>query len=484
MIGATMKTALAILILAPIGLVHRYQADAGKPNSPVPIDPQPRVEYRFNGDMRFGLTVVKDPQGRATSKALTYASDGGTNTTVVRIDGKDAYFGDGAGKWLAKEETIPVDPIWEAPAGKQSVWRTGKLQITQMLQVIPSKQPVELAKGGPRRLLDTLLIRYRIENKNDKVHAVGLRFLLDTMIGNNDGVPFIVPGLPHLIGAKASADFGKIKEVPDFVQALEKPDLKDPGTVAHLTLKLDGLMAPDRVLLTRYQRDQPWEIPVQNIENDSAVVLYWNPRDLLPGQTREIGFAYGVGSFASVAGQLGVSVAGSFYKGELFSITAFVREPAKNQSLTLQMPSPLQLVEGKAKQVLGPSKDGAALVTWKIKATQSGDFPLEIQSSTGPTEKRVITIMPGETVHAKAADTVIDLTWKAPEGLKVIGYRVYRPEAKQPIHGEVLLPEATFRDLGLTNGRTYVYLVRAVLADGSEWAGYRPAMAVAGKKRY
>ena len=37
------------------------------------------------------------------------------------------------------------------------------------------------------------MVRYQIENKDTQNHKVGLRFLLDTYIGANDGVPFTIP---------------------------------------------------------------------------------------------------------------------------------------------------------------------------------------------------------------------------------------------------------------------------------------------------
>src|SRR5438445_578554 len=79
--------------------------------------------------------------------------------------------------------------------------------------------------------------------------------------------------------ANPHADFRKREEIPDFIQALEKPDLKEPGTVAHLTLKVGGLVEPPgRVSLTHWRALDKWEIPVENIGGDSAVVLYWEPR--------------------------------------------------------------------------------------------------------------------------------------------------------------------------------------------------------------
>src|SRR5262249_54372297 len=155
---------------------------------------------------------------------------------------------------------------------------------------------------------------------------IGLRIQVDTMIGGNDGVPFTVPGLPGLVNN--FADFPMAGPVPDFIQALERPDLQNPGTVAHMTLKLGGKYEPPgRVLLTHWPGFNyfNWEVPVNSMRDDSAVVLYWQDKPLAPGGKREFGFAYGLGSVASAegVGKLGVTLGGSFEPGQNFTVTAY-----------------------------------------------------------------------------------------------------------------------------------------------------------------
>ncbi len=74
------------------------------------------------------------------------------------------------------------------------------------------------------------MIRYDLVNEDTEMHRVGLRFLLDTYIGNNDGVPFIVPGSEKLCNTQQS--FPTKKTVPDYIEALENDDPLNPGTVA------------------------------------------------------------------------------------------------------------------------------------------------------------------------------------------------------------------------------------------------------------
>src|ERR1022692_5183997 len=87
-------------------------------------------------------------------------------------------------------------------------------------------------------LLNTCLVRYTITNKdgNKRTHKVGLRVLMDTCIGDKDDVPFTLPGVKEVV-TKAQNFEGP--DVPDFVQVLEKPSLRDPGIILQLSLRLD-----------------------------------------------------------------------------------------------------------------------------------------------------------------------------------------------------------------------------------------------------
>src|SRR5262249_54982190 len=153
----------------------------------------------------------------------------------------------------------------------------------------------EVSPGVYHRLLDTALVRYTLENKDTRPHELGIRVMIDTLIGGNDGVPFTVPGVPGLVDT--FRDFPTPESVPDFIQALEVSDLKNPGTVAQMNFKVGGkLEPPTRVSLTHWPQVSPfWEVPVVPIREDSAVVMYWKEREVKPGDRREVGFSYGLG---------------------------------------------------------------------------------------------------------------------------------------------------------------------------------------------
>jgi hypothetical protein len=409
-----------------------------QPAGEVPVDKKARLAAAWGPNCEFGLTSVD------TGKLLTFAANGGTNETLLRVNGQVVALGGPAGKFIERNTPLPADPAGTSFGGAKTAWATGKLVITVMLDLVPSKQPV-MVDGQQKRLLDTLLVRYVIENKDTKAQTVGLRMQLDTLIGGNDGVPFTVPGLPGLV--TTFADFPKQGPIPDFLQALEVPNLQNPGTVAHLSLKPGkGVEVPSRVSLTHWQPTQTFEVPLTPLTGDSAVIMYWKDVSLKAGGKRVVGFAYGLGSVASTepGGKLGLTLGGNFTPGETFTATAYVQNPAKGQKLTLELPQGLERVDGKETENVPAAAAGSnntSIVTWKVKVLQTGTFPLKVVSSTGQTQGRTITIARGEAeaearlsvhlsgsyepgqdfnVEAKlvSGPNVPELTLKLPKGLE------------------------------------------------------------------
>src|SRR5262249_24743860 len=150
---------------------------------------------------------------------------GRTNNTCLRIDGAERLFGSEPGHWQETEVKGWQDDQGRRHDGVKSVWGWGEkpVVVTQFVEIVPGEQ---------LGITDTCLVRYLIENHDTAAHEAGLRFLLDTYIGANDGVPFTIPGASGLCDDKM--EFNAPEQVPDFIQALENEDLAKPGTVAHV----------------------------------------------------------------------------------------------------------------------------------------------------------------------------------------------------------------------------------------------------------
>ena len=375
--------------------------------------------------MRFGVLQIADDQGRdlPSPKRLTFREEGTTNNAVVRLDGHEWLFGerpfrlaDGKtvgvwpGRWRERDQPLPDDDNGGQRFGRQSVWvyDQQKIAITQI---------VELVAGVQSGVPDTVLVRYVLANEDQKPHRVGLRFLLDTFIGDNDGVPFLIPGQEQL--CTTSMVFADPRTMPDFIQAREFEDLSNPGTIAQVQLKVGGgLEAPSRVTLGAWpnielnlkkidarcvQEKTMWEVPVLPIhtltQGDSAVVLYWNERELAPGEQRQVGFAYGLGQVSGGEGQgkLAVTVGGSFVPEGEFTVTAYVSNPAPGQTVTLSLPDEFEILGEPARRNVPMPSVGATTrvspVTWKVRGPrQPGTYTLKVESSTGAAQSQPLKI--------------------------------------------------------------------------------------------
>src|SRR5262249_50856247 len=192
-----------------------------------------------------------------------------------------------------------------------------------------------------------------------------------------------IPGKRDLCNTKM--EFTRKEDVPDFIQALEKDDLRNPGTIAHIQFKLGGRVeAPDRVTLGAWPHSEfrkfdirnaqaqntGWDVPFLDIRRlqelveaqgrqadpDSAVVMYWTERPLNPGKEREVGFTYGLGTVASGegGGRLALTVGGRLVASGEFTLTALVHDPQEGEKLMLTLPAGFSLVEGEETQAVPP----------------------------------------------------------------------------------------------------------------------------------
>jgi hypothetical protein len=331
------------------------------------------------GSMRFGLHLL-DASGRTTGKRLTYDARGLTSNTCVRLDGKEYLIGHAPGQWRKEAEDLGA-----GRGGVRSVWSYPEGVIVT--------QTVEIVRGEQTGALDTCRIEYVLENEGKQARQVGIRFLLDTMIGANDGTPFFVPGAAGPVDT--SADYKLADQVPAFAQALENLDFRNPGVVATIRFKAGGdLEAPGRVTLGGWpdkRSKQPgandgltlYSVPVFSMQTlkDAGAVLYWAEKKLEPKQQRRVGFTYGLGNFVGDnKGILGMIVDGRQVAGQELTVVALMKAPKAGETLTLHLSDKLDLVKGaKDTAVKGP----IGQATWTVRPTEAGVHYLGVESKSG-----------------------------------------------------------------------------------------------------
>ena len=201
---------------------------------PTALPGQQKVAIGMTDAGRFGLyTTGTDLPENLRDKNLTFSSDGETNNTRVWIDGQTPIFGNYDPDQYSQANRNSNHTVW--------TWQYPGVQVTQTLETVSSGSSSSIEQG------DTLRIEYLIENVDTVDHQVGLRVMIDTLIGSNDGVPFLIPGRE---GITLDAVDLNGEQLPDVIQALEKADLVDPGVIVNLTLRGVDATPPDRVLIT------------------------------------------------------------------------------------------------------------------------------------------------------------------------------------------------------------------------------------------
>ncbi|MSR31475.1 MAG: hypothetical protein EXR99_08225 [Gemmataceae bacterium] len=356
-----------------------------------------------NRNFRFGLFTPDkpDPKDKNRYMRLTFEEDGDSNNTRIRIDDFDFLY-------AQKSNARVVDPECKEDKVRHA-WKTAvdysigddKVRVTQLVQIVP---------GSQSEALDTCLVRYTIENRGKKKHKIGLRFMLDTFIGGEDGVPFVVPGTPGLLNK--AKDFPQ-KEIPDYIQALENPDLNNPGTTVHLVF--GGLALPDcepeplvRLVVGEHPENKDFGYDLDFAElfkkekgpsdrfKDSAVFLYWNERDTNPGEVRDFAFSYGLSEISkpegSAGGKLSLSAGGNLNAGKTFSLTALVKDAAKGQAVELTLPEGLSLSSGESKEKKILDVDPKTLmsqVSWKVTAAKAGKYQVKIEMGQFATSGKI-----------------------------------------------------------------------------------------------
>jgi hypothetical protein len=240
-------------------------------------------------------------------------------------------------------------------------------------------------------------VEYVIENNDNIAHRVGLRVMLDTFIGGKDGVPFQIPGEQELLETKKR--YGGDK-VPDFLRAQESPDVEDPGTVAQMGFMLKEREPPEELLICRWpgNKEVRWSWDPKAINDapnenkDSCVALYWAYKAMMPGESRRVGFTYGLGPVAACAGGLGLAAQGPTRPGGVFTVAAYVQKPEPGQQLEIHLPGELKLSDGETeKKTLAVAESGkGALVTWRVQAQRKGEYLVEVTSGTLKGEFQVL----------------------------------------------------------------------------------------------
>lgn len=344
------------------------------------IDPTPRIRYQSQGN--FYITV----------NTLQMQTLHLSHFPSVLLNGRFIQQAGAGGRFEFLNAPLPKGPGGKQRNGQMSSWLIDDVRIVQTVELHPSKA----TKPGEKRQLNTVLITYTIENKGQNPVPIGFRVYMDTYVIDNDGCMFASPTTHK--GKILDGVILQDKTLPNYFQMLQRPDLQNPGYIAHLTMNMGGKYErPTKLVMTRHGTGfGAWDMPAFASMGDSAIGLYWATKDLKPGTKRELAYAYGenIAVTAESEGRYEVALGGSFEPGKLFTVSAVVADAATGQAMTLELPPGIERVEGKATQPVPPITGEAeySTVLWKARVLQPGEHTIRIRSSTGVTQSKVISV--------------------------------------------------------------------------------------------
>ncbi len=228
-----------------------------------------------------------------------------TSYTTIRIDGENFVFGGKTGRRaggsanygeVITSPEIRDDAIYTAT-------RFGDIVVEQILG---------FTKSSTTGLFDSVEIKYRIKNNSTELKNIGLRIMLDTMLGENDGAPFRAG--ENAITTDRMYTRGKL---PNFWQAFDS--ISSPHVTSQGTLKGPGVTAPDEVYFSDWGSlaDGAWNFDFNEGEEfirkgeyeiDSAIALMWEPVAISPGKEETFVTTYGLGGITIVPGLISLGV--------------------------------------------------------------------------------------------------------------------------------------------------------------------------------
>ncbi len=350
--------------------------------------------------------------------------------TTIRIDGEDYIFGGATNKRAGREGKygkILIPP--QIVGGEKIVTKVscGDIEVLQDLSFMTST-----TTGFP----DTAKIKYTVTNVGNASSTVGLRIMLDTMLGANDGAPF------RVFDEVVTTDTVLIRsEIPDFWQAFDS--LSNPMVMAQGGLKEDGLTPPDKIYFTNWGSlaDGIWDFnfrPGQEFvregefELDSAIALFWAPEVLKPGESKTFVTSYGLGGITIVPGllALGVTSPATVVFDEIrssFPIVAYIENTskvvAKDVQVALNLPG--QFTVGNqtaAKKFIGDLQPAESVqMAWQVYPRQADACPesitYEVLIEAGNTDSNLAK---RKVMFTSPPQLSIDLT--GPQSLDLKGY--------------------------------------------------------------
>jgi hypothetical protein len=274
--------------------------------------------------------------------------------------------------------------------GTQTVKRAGKrakygqviassvtknaMETVAIMGPIKGTQTLTLFRNPITNVEDSVLIEYRLLNVSDATKNVGLRMMMDTMLGTNDAAPFRIGN--DAVQAETSYRGDAIMDYWQSFDSLATPNIIAQGILRYTPA---SLTPPDELILMNWGAlaDAPYRVKVNKgdsfirdgeDEPDTALALFYEKRPLGPNEARVYRTVMGLGGVSLAPGDLALGITAPSYISvtdpNIYTMVAYISNTggfsASSANATIALPQGLTLVTGNQTESLGDILTGGS----------------------------------------------------------------------------------------------------------------------------
>jgi hypothetical protein len=228
------------------------------------------------GDARVSLYKLVDP-AKGRYEPLIFDVDPRTSFLTLSFDGRQAKLGDSGDYSFTVRKT---------DTGAAIEFRSAFCVVVESIDFVVSNGSA---------LADGFRFTFTMTNASQTDAEIGLRFLVDTCLGEKSAAHFLTDLQPKIA---AETGFGP-GSGDSWIESM------NDKAALMVVLRGSGYAPPDRVVFANWKRlnEEPWLLePVAGRSftllpysvNDSALALYWQPATVAKGESRKSEIILGV----------------------------------------------------------------------------------------------------------------------------------------------------------------------------------------------
>ncbi|RAP26611.1 hypothetical protein DID74_01690 [Candidatus Marinamargulisbacteria bacterium SCGC AG-333-B06] len=326
-----------------------------------------------------------------------------TSYTTLLIDNNPYIFGDSDKRLKHRTKTN----FNYAPLSEQFV-SNNIITSTAFIKDFNISQNIGFYRNPNTNIHDSIFIEYHVTNTSPDTHYFGLRIMLDTKLGQNDGAPFRM-GRDQI---ESEIQLTK-KDLFAYWQAFDS--LTTPNIISQglLTDSSRSLTMPDVIHLANWGTlvDQPWNAPYKQErsfvrkgedQKDTALALTFQSKAIQPNQTKIFKTVYGLGGIAISSGELSLGLTApksllQTHDSPILIIAYLLNTggyDAYNVEVSFNLPKSISIIKGNDHEVFSILQKGQQLqfpLLVKVNDMSSSTIPISFSVKSSTFDSNAIT---------------------------------------------------------------------------------------------